>query len=169
MSSERMMEKSMKKMLFIMNPFAGQKRANRVLPDILLQFSEAGFEINTIMTTGTGAATRAAQKCGQDVDIVVCCGGDGTLNETITGLLRAGASTPLGYIPTGTTNDFAASMGLSHNPVQAARDILEGKPYDYDAGRFGARNFAYVASFGAFTRSSYIVPQKLKNALGHTA
>ena len=62
-------------------------------------------------TTGTGAATRAAQKCGQDVDMVVCCGGDGTLNETITGLLRAGASTPLGYIPTGTTNDFAASMG----------------------------------------------------------
>ena len=169
MSSERMMEKSMKKMLFIMNPFAGQKRANRVLPDILLQFSEAGFEINTIMTTGTGAATRAAQKCGQDVDIVVCCGGDGTLNETITGLLRAGASTPLGYIPTGTTNDFAASMGLSHNPVQAAKDILEGKPYDYDAGRFGTRNFAYVASFGAFTRSSYIVPQNIKNALGHTA
>ena len=163
------MEKTMKKMLFIMNPFAGQKRANRVLPDILLQFSEAGFEINTIMTTGTGAATRAAQKFGQDVDIVVCCGGDGTLNETITGLLRAGASTPLGYIPTGTTNDFAASMGLSHNPVQAARDILEGKPYDYDAGRFGARNFAYVASFGAFTRSSYIVPQNIKNALGHTA
>ena len=100
---------------------------------------------------------------------MVCCGGDGTLNETITGLLRAGASTPLGYIPTGTTNDFAASMGLSHNPVQAARDILEGKPYDYDAGRFGARNFAYVASFGAFTRSSYIVPQNIKNALGHTA
>ena len=159
----------MKKMLFIMNPFAGQKRANRVLPDILLQFSEAGYEINTVMTTGTGAATRAAEAFGKDVELVVCCGGDGTLNETLTGLLRAGADTPLGYIPTGTTNDFAASMGLSHNPVQAAKDILEGKPYDYDAGRFGNRNFAYVASFGAFTRSSYIVPQNIKNALGHTA
>ena len=159
----------MKKMLFIMNPFAGQKRANRVLPDILLQFSEAGYEINTVMTTGTGAATRAAERYGNDVELVVCCGGDGTLNETITGLLACGAKTPLGYIPTGTTNDFAASMGLSHNPVQAAKDILEGKPYDYDAGRFGSRNFAYVASFGAFTRSSYIVPQNIKNALGHTA
>ena len=159
----------MKKMLFIMNPLAGQKRANRVLPDILLQFSEAGYEINTVMTTGTGAATRAAEAFGKDVELVVCCGGDGTLNETLTGLLRAGADTPLGYIPTGTTNDFAASMGLSHNPVQAAKDILEGKPYDYDAGRFGKRNFAYVASFGAFTRSSYIVPQNIKNALGHTA
>ena len=159
----------MKKMLFIMNPFAGQKRANRVLPDILLQFSEAGYEVNTVMTTGTGAATRAAEAYGKDVELVVCCGGDGTLNETLTGLLRCGAATPLGYIPTGTTNDFAASMGLSHNPVQAAKDILEGKPYDYDAGRFGNRNFAYVASFGAFTRSSYIVPQNIKNALGHTA
>ena len=123
----------MKKMLFIMNPFAGQKRANRVLPDILLCFSEAGYEINTVMTTGTGAATRAAQCYGRDVDMVVCCGGDGTLNETVTGLLRVGATTPLGYIPTGTTNDFAASLGLSHNPVQAARDILEGVICDYDA------------------------------------
>ena len=159
----------MKKMLFIMNPFAGQKRANRVLPDILLCFSEAGYEINTVMTTGTGAATRAAQCYGRDVDMVVCCGGDGTLNETVTGLLRTGATTPLGYIPTGTTNDFAASLGLSHNPVQAARDILEGEICDYDAGRFGSRYFSYVASFGAFTRSSYIVPQNIKNALGHTA
>ena len=159
----------MKRMLFIMNPFAGQKRANRVLSDILLLFSEADYEIHTVMTTGTRAATRAAEKFGGEVDLVVCCGGDGTLNETITGLLRAGATTPLGYIPTGTTNDFATSMGLSHNPVQAARDILEGQPFDYDAGRFGSRYFSYVASFGAFTRSSYIVPQNIKNALGHTA
>lgn len=159
----------MKKMLYIMNPFAGQKRANRVLPDILLQFSEAGYEINTFMTTGTGTATEMAEKYGNLVDLVVCCGGDGTLNETITGLIRCGASTPLGYIPTGTTNDFAASLHLSHNPVQAAKDILEGQVCAYDAGQFGQRNFAYVASFGAFTRSSYIVPQNIKNALGHTA
>ena len=159
----------MKTMLFIMNPFAGQKRANRVLPDILLLFSQAGYDIHTVMTTGTGAATQAAQTQAGSVDLVVCCGGDGTLNETITGLLRSGAKTPLGYIPTGTTNDFAASLGLSHNPVQAAKDILEGEVHAYDAGRFGERYFSYVASFGAFTRSSYIVPQNIKNALGHTA
>ena len=159
----------MKKMLFIMNPFAGQKRANRVLPDILLAFSEAGYEITTVMTTGTGTATQAAESHGKDVELVVCCGGDGTLNETITGLLRCGADTPIGYIPSGTTNDFAASMGLSHNPLQAAKDILDGQANAYDAGRFGDRYFAYVASFGAFTRSSYIVPQNIKNALGHTA
>ena len=124
----------MKKMLFIMNPFAGMKRANRHLADILLTFTQAGYEVITHMTLGRGDATAVAREKGKDVDLVVCCGGDGTLNETITGLLSAGADTPIGYIPAGSTNDFA-----------------------------------YVASFGAFTRSSYATPQNVKNALGHTA
>ena len=159
----------MKKMLFIMNPCAGQKRANRSLSDILLEFSQAGYEVNIHMTTGRGDAVTATQRWGRDVDLVVCCGGDGTLNETITGLLRAGAETPIGYIPAGTTNDFASSLSLSGNVVQAARDIVEGEPVTYDVGRFGDRYFSYVASFGAFTKSSYVVPQNIKNALGHTA
>lgn len=159
----------MKKLLFIMNPFAGQKKANKVLPEILMQFTEAGFEINMAMTTGQGSATYLAAERGADADLVVCCGGDGTLNETITGLLRAGLEIPVGYIPSGTTNDFASSLKLSHNPVQAAKDIIEGHPVSYDVGKFGDRYFCYVASFGAFTRSSYAVPQTVKNALGHTA
>lgn len=159
----------MKTMLFIMNPCAGQKRANKFLADILLEFSQAGYEVITHMTTGRGDAVTAAQRWGKSVELVVCCGGDGTLNETITGLLRAGAETPIGYIPAGTTNDFASSLSLSGNMVQAARDILEGEPVPYDVGRFGDRYFSYVASFGAFTKSSYVVPQNIKNALGHTA
>ena len=159
----------MKKMLFIMNPFAGQKKGSRHLSDILLEFSKAGYEPVVHMTTGQGDAVTAAQAWAKDVDLIVCCGGDGTLNETITGILRAGADTPIGYIPAGTTNDFASNLGLSGNPVQAARDIVEGQPVSYDAGRFGSRYFSYVASFGAFTRSSYAVPQNIKNALGHTA
>ena len=159
----------MKKLLFIMNPFAGQKKANKALSDILLIFSQAGYEVITHMTTGQGDAVTAAQNWGKDVDLVVCCGGDGTLNETITGLLRAGAKTPIGYIPAGTTNDFASSLNLSGNMLQAARDIVEGEPVPYDVGKFGDRYFSYVASFGAFTRSSYVVPQNIKNALGHTA
>ena len=159
----------MKKLLFIMNPFSGQKKANKVLPEILMLFAQAGYDIRTAMTTGPGAATQYAETWGGESDLVVCCGGDGTLNETITGLLRAGVQTPVGYIPSGTTNDFASSLKLSHNPIQAARDILEGEAVAYDAGQFGQRYFAYVASFGAFTRSSYAVPQNLKNALGHTA
>ena len=159
----------MKKLLFIMNPFAGQKKANKALSDILLIFSQAGYEVITHMTTGQGDAVTAAQNWGKDVDLVVCCGGDGTLNETVTGLLRAGAKTPIGYIPAGTTNDFASSLNLSGNMLQAARDIVEGEPVPYDVGKLGDRYFSYVASFGAFTKSSYVVPQNIKNALGHTA
>ncbi len=159
----------MKNMLFIMNPFAGQKKANRHLTDILLLFSNADYEVTVHMTRQTGDAADAAFRRGKDADIVVCCGGDGTLNETITGLLRAGADVPIGYIPAGTTNDFASSLKLSTNIMQAAQDIVEGQCVSYDVGKFGDRYFSYVASFGAFTKSSYIVPQNIKNALGHTA
>ena len=159
----------MKKMLFIMNPFAGVKRANRHLADILLTFTQAGYEVITPMTLGRGDATAVAREKGKDVDLVVCCGGDGTLNETITGLLSAGADTPIGYIPAGSTNDFASSLKLPTNILKAAQTIVEGEPVSYDVGRFGGRYFSYVASFGAFTRSSYATPQNIKNALGHTA
>ena len=159
----------MKKMLFIMNPFAGVKRANRHLADILLTFTQAGYEVITHMTLGRGDATVVAREKGKDVDLVVCCGGDGTLNETITGLLSAGADTPIGYIPAGSTNDFASSLKLPTNILKAAQTIVEGEPVSYDVGRFGNRYFSYVASFGAFTRSSYATPQNIKNALGHTA
>jgi len=105
----------------------------------------------------------------KDVDLVVCCGGDGTFNETVTGLLYAGANVPIGYIPSGSTNDFATSLKLSMNIMQAAQDIVDGEPVPYDVGRFGDRYFSYVASFGAFTKASYTTPQNVKNALGHTA
>jgi len=159
----------MKKMLFIMNPFSGQKKANKHLADILLMFGNAGYDVNVHMTRSPGDAMVAACERGKDVDLVVCCGGDGTLNETVTGLLRSGADVPIGYIPAGTTNDFANSLKLSTNIMQAAQDIVEGLPVSYDVGKFEDRYFSYVASFGAFTKASYAVPQNIKNALGHTA
>ena len=159
----------MKRMLFIMNPYAGQKKASKYLSEILLLFGNAGYEVTVHMTRNTGDAADAAYRRGKDMDVVVCCGGDGTLNETITGLLRAQVDIPLGYIPAGTTNDFASSLNLSTNVMQAAQDIVDGHPIPYDIGRFGNRYFSYVASFGAFTKASYAVPQSIKNALGHTA
>ena len=159
----------MKKLLFIMNPFAGQKRANRFLPDILSLYNRAGYDVTTYMTGGPGDATRVAARLAPDVDLIVCCGGDGTLNETISGVLHRGVDTPIGYIPAGSTNDFASTLKLSGNIMQAAQDILEGSPKSYDVGDFGGRYFSYVASFGAFTRTSYATPQTIKNALGHTA
>ena len=129
----------MKKMLFVMNPVAGQKKANRALPEILSLFNQAGYEVIAYMTDGPGSAARAVQTWGGQVDVIVCCGGDGTMNETVTGLLRAGIKTPVGYIPAGTTNDFASSLHLSGNVLQAARDILEGTPVPLDVGRFADR------------------------------
>ena len=159
----------MKKMLFLMNPFSGQKRANRFLADIFLLYSQAGYDVTVHMTTGPGSAREAVCRLGADMDLVVCCGGDGTFNETITGMIDSGFDMPIGYIPAGSTNDFASSLKLSTNIMQAARDILEGEPVAYDVGRFGDRYFSYVASFGAFAKTSYTTPQYVKNALGHTA
>jgi len=159
----------MKKLLFIINPFSGQKKANKHLPEIIQMFNQAGYETVVHVTSGHGDAAQAVLRQGADKDLIVCCGGDGTMNETVTGLLTAGLDIPLGYIPSGTTNDFASSLKLSHNPVQAAQDILLGQPVSYDVGKFGSRYFSYVASFGAFTTSSYLVPQNVKNALGHAA
>ena len=159
----------MKKLLLILNPFSGQKRANRYLADIFLMYSQAGYDVTVHMTTGPGSAREAVCRLGADMDLVVCCGGDGTLNETITGLVQAGLEVPVGYIPAGSTNDFASSLNLSTNIMQAAKEILDGEPIVYDIGKFGDRYFSYVASFGAFTRASYSTPQSIKNALGHTA
>ena len=159
----------MKKMLFVMNPYAGTRKANRYLADILNIFNRAGYIVLTHMTAGSGDAAQIVRQLAPEMDVVVCCGGDGTFNEVVNGVLHSGADVPIGYIPAGSTNDFAASLRLPTNVLQAARDIVEGEPKLYDVGRFGDRYFAYVASFGTFTRSSYATPQSVKNALGHTA
>lgn len=159
----------MKKMLFVMNPYSGMRRASRYLADIIALYNRAGYEVTVHMTGGQGDATQVVETRAKDMDIVVCCGGDGTFNETISGLLRAGADVPVGYIPAGSTNDFASSLKLPTNIMQAALDAIEGEPVAYDVGKFGDRYFSYVASFGAFTRASYSTPQSVKNALGHTA
>lgn len=160
---------NMKKMRMIMNPCAGQKRANRQLADIIEIFNRAGYEVCVNMTAGPGDAIEVAQRSAAESDVLVCCGGDGTLNEVVTGVLRSGVDVPIGYIPAGSTNDLAASLKLPRNRLAAARAIVEGTPIPLDVGKFGDRYFAYVASFGAFTKASYATPQNVKNALGHTA
>ena len=159
----------MKKMLFIMNPYAGKRRANKYLADILEMFNRADYLVTVHMTAGPGDATGVVQALAPGMDIVVCCGGDGTFNETVAGLLKANVDIPVGYIPAGSTNDFAASLHLPTEPLEAAQELVEGVPVSYDAGSFCGRFFSYVASFGAFTRTSYTTPQSIKNALGHTA
>ena len=157
------------KILFVMNPKAGTKKAQKYLADILGEFCGAGHTVITHVTAGPGDAIQAVIRYSKEVDLVVCCGGDGTFNEPVNGIMQCGIHVPIGYIPAGSTNDFAASLKLPTQPIKAARAILEGKPVRYDIGQFGSRYFSYVASFGAFTKASYATPQSVKNTLGHTA
>ncbi len=159
----------MKQLLFILNPIAGTRKAGKNLPEIISIFNQADYDTHVYVTTCQGDATRVVKQFAGQVDLIVCCGGDGTLNETITGVIGTGLRTPIGYIPAGSTNDFANSLQLSTNVVKAARQIVHGTPQPYDVGRFDDRYFSYVASFGAFTKTSYTTPQNIKNALGHVA
>ena len=159
----------MKRLLLVMNPMAGMKKANPLLTEILDVFAKGGYLCVVHMTQAPGDGTLVVRRFANDVDLIVCIGGDGTFNETITGILAAGAKTPIGYIPAGSTNDFAASLHLSKNVVEAAWDIVSGTAAVYDVGRFEDRYFTYVASFGAFTKVSYATPQSVKNSLGHLA
>ena len=102
----------MRKMLFVMNPYAGTRKANRYLPEILSVFNRAGFDVTIHMTAGPGDGSQTAERLAPQMDLVACCGGDGTFNETINGVLRSGVDVPIGYIPAGSTNDFAASLKL---------------------------------------------------------
>ena len=159
----------MKKLLFLMNPNAGQRKANKHLPELIGLFNHYGYEATVFMTTGPGSGVGIVEARAGEYDLIVCAGGDGTLNEAISGVLRSGSRCPIGYIPCGSTNDFAATLKLSTDVMKAALDIMEGSPVEYDVGRFGDRYFSYIASFGAFTQISYTTPQNMKNALGHLA
>lgn len=159
----------LKRLLLIMNPAAGVRRANRHLTDIVALFNAHGYMCTVFCTAGRGDATRISRENARDYDLVVCVGGDGTLNEVLGGMIEGQAHTPIGYIPAGSTNDFATSLHLSRDILRAANDIMEGTPRQLDAGSFNGRIFTYVASFGAFTEASYATPQRSKNLLGHLA
>mgnify|MGYP002673164711 FL=1 len=159
----------MKKLLFIVNPRAGKTKSTAPLFDAVAAFSRAGYLVRVFVTEAGGQARDIAAKWGGQYDLVVCAGGDGTLNETISGLMQLEQRPPLGYLPNGSTNDFAASLHLHTTVETAARAVAGGVPYSLDIGRHNDRYFAYVASFGAFTRSSYSASQAAKNALGHFA
>ena len=158
-----------KKLLFIMNPKSGVMQAPKYMAEIIERFSGAGYLTQVLMTEGKGDARDFAAEYGGSVDTVVVSGGDGTLNEVIDGLISSGLKTPLGYIPAGSTNDFANSVGLPKSILACVERIINGKVQPVDIGSFNGRYFSYVASFGAFTSTTYSVPQNIKNILGHSA
>lgn len=163
----------MKKILIILNPISGKKKIEGKLSEIENIFKEKDYELDTVITEYRGHATKLSEDSFKNgYDTIICCGGDGTLNEAFSGLLKSGNNNEvkLGYIPCGSTNDFAETLGLSTDPIKQAKNILNQNIKPMDVGLFGTdKFFSYIACFGAFSDSSYSAPTKLKNKVGHFA
>ena len=157
-----------KKLLMIVNPMAGRSKPRGPLFDAAAVFSRAGYLLSIQYTASPDDAERLAAGSGA-YDVVVAVGGDGTLNQVACGLMQLERRPLLGYLPQGSTNDFAASLRIPLDPAQAAVQITQSQARSLDIGRWNGRHFVYVASFGAFARSSYAASQAAKNALGHFA
>jgi len=158
------------KVLLIVNPTAGKMKSKSELFDIINLFRENNYITTTITTASKGDATTIVKQYANEHDMIVCCGGDGTLNEIISGLMQIKSQIPIGYLPAGSTNDMAKTLKLPMNINKAAHAFLNGQPTLHDIGIFNNTHFfSYIASFGAFTKVTYATPQWLKNKLGHFA
>ena len=159
-----------KKVLMIVNPCSGRNKTRNAYKDIDALFLNNCYTPTVFTTTGKGRATEIALKHASDYDLIVCRGGDGTFSEMLNGLMQLQNIPPIGYIPSGTTNELAAALGISTDAKAAAEIILHNESLPNDIGLFNqSRYFTYVASFGAFSECSYAAPQKLKNKIGRFA
>lgn len=167
---ERLSENEIKRTLFVYNPKAGKGTVVKNLHEIVDAFTKVNYPVTVYPTQTQGDACRLVETrdAGQ-YDLIVCSGGDGTLREVVNGLMKSGVATPVGYIPAGSTNDFARSLGLPDDIPEAMEIITKGKPFLCDAGNFNGENFVYVAAFGLFTDVSYATNQQWKNIFGHVA
>lgn len=158
-----------KNVLLIYNPAAGKNSAPKLLPKAIQSLRNGGCRVTVYPVSKKYGAEEIIRDEAENTDIVVCCGGDGTMNHTINGLMALEKRPYLGYIPAGSTNDFAISAGIEKDPAKNCANIAKAQPFFYDVGKFNGRYFNYIAAFGAFTRVSYSTPQSEKNALGHMA
>ncbi len=163
------MNSDRKRMLFVYNPKAGKERIRSNLIDIIDIFAKAGYEIVVHPTQKTGDAVIAVKDRDEKYDIVACCGGDGTLDEVVSGMWKSEHKIPIGYVPAGSTNDFAISLGIPSQMHESAACIVDGKEYSCDIGVMNGETFVYIAAFGLFTDVSYQTRQDMKNLLGHMA
>ncbi len=158
-----------KRMLLLVNPCSGKKMAQNVLLPIVDQLNKSGWRVEVRITQQRGDAAVQASTAEGKYDRVTAVGGDGTLNELISGVAGWNTRPDIGYIPLGTTNDFASTLGFSKDPVEAAKTAAEGIPFICDIGQFDNRYFAYIAAFGAFTDVAYSTDQQAKNIFGRLA
>ena len=157
------------RVLLMVNPMAGRQKIRNELLYVVDTLTKAGYETIIYTTQGKDATRDLLAEKDSQFDRVICCGGDGTFNEILSATMHWNKRPILGYIPAGTTNDFAAGLKLPSDIREAAVNIVRGTPHTVDAGLFNTSYFSYVASFGAFTEISYSTPQNFKNALGHLA
>lgn len=158
------------KLLLIVNPCSGKAKMKAELLNVVNIFSNAGYSVTVYPTKERADATRRAAEVKQDeFDLIVVCGGDGTLNEVITGVMTSKINVKLGYIPAGTLNEWSSGLNISKDIKTAAKDIVNGRVILLDIGKFDDKYFSYTASFGAFTSASYSAPQDVKNVLGQAA
>lgn len=163
---------SWKKILFVFNPVAGRSQIRSSLLDIVEVLSAADYEVTCYPTKKAGDARKIVRERDEDFLYIACAGGDGTLDEVVSGMMENEYKpfVPIGYIPAGTTNDFASGLGIPSDMVKAADVVAHGRTFNCDLGEFNRVNyFTYVAAFGLFTETSYNTPQSLKNQLGHLA
>lgn len=162
-------EPQKKSMLFVYNPRSGKGLIKQHLFDILNIFTSGGYIVTAYPSQRPLDVRDRIIAEGENYDVITISGGDGTVSEAVQALMESGIKKPLGYIPAGSTNDFAASIGISKDMQQAARDIVDGVGFEYDIGCLNGRYFVYVAAFGMFTDVTYETPQQVKNVLGHAA
>lgn len=159
----------MKKLYFVYNPHSGREQIRTKLYHILQVFSDAGYELTVHPTRAPKDATEQIRNLADDYDLVVCSGGDGTMDEVVQGMMMRDRRIPVGYIPSGTVNDFARSLRIPRNMVQAAEVAVNGQNFPCDIGTFNDEHFVYIAAFGLFTDVSYSTKQNMKNMLGQAA
>jgi diacylglycerol kinase (ATP) len=161
----------MKRARIIYNPTSGKEAFRKQLPDVLQKLEQAGYETSCHATTCAGDAKKAAKTAGErgTYDIIIAAGGDGTVNEVVTGLMKVDNPPILGVIPVGTTNDFGRAMHIGRDILSAVDIIIDGHHIPVDIGRANDKYFINIAAMGNLTEISYEAPSKLKTVLGEFA
>lgn len=163
-------QKMMRKLFFIFNLHSGKAAIGSALGEIIDTFTKSGFEVTAHPTQSSEDTSDSAEYAiNSGFNLIICAGGDGTLSNVLNGVMRCEKRVPLGYIPSGSTNDFAKALGTPDSPVKAVKEIIDGQVCSCDIGRFNNDYFTYIVAFGAFTNVTYETPQNIKNIFGHAA
>lgn len=155
----------MKRAVFLYNTQSGKGKIGCSTESICTVFGAYGYDI---CAQGIDFDTNPFDG-HETIDLMVVAGGDGSVNYVVNAMKRKGLDIPLGIIPSGTANDFAGALGMSHEPLEAARQIASGSLDAVDCGRVNGVYFVNIFSFGIFTTTSQRTPDERKHRIGKLA